>query len=200
MGAAVTVFISTNVACAVIVKRYQDRSVTTPAVVSIVRVVINDGLFIVGGAMLSFCIYKVSKTVSASMALEAKVSNFRADFASTKAKVRRRVRRNFNLCICSQGVTFRQACATCVLVTLLFTSRAIYNMIAVARPFTDMLNFGYGWINVSDQVSFQQTLQNEKAIFTTVCILLGMSWRVHVWKNLERKSISTKRLVFRLTS
>ena len=51
-----------------------------------------------------------------------------------------------------QGTTVRQALVTCVLITLLYTSRAIYNMIAVARPFSDMLNFGYGWINVSDQV------------------------------------------------
>ena len=55
------------------------------------------------------------------------------------------------LCVL-QGTTVCQAVVTCVLITLLYTSRAIYNMIAVARPFSDMLNFGYGWINVSDQV------------------------------------------------
>ena len=73
LGAATVVFLGTNIACAVIVKKYQARSDTTPAAVSMVRVVINDTLFIVCGAILSFCIYKISKTTSASMVLEAKV-------------------------------------------------------------------------------------------------------------------------------
>ena len=74
LGTATFIFLGTNIACAVIVKKYQARSDTTPAAVSMVRVVINDTLFIVCGLVLSFCIYKISKTTSASMVLEAKVS------------------------------------------------------------------------------------------------------------------------------
>jgi len=40
----------------------------------------------------------------------------------------------------------------CVLVVLLYVSRVIYNLIAVTVPH-DLSSFGYGWINVSDEVS-----------------------------------------------
>ena len=73
--AATLMFLVTNIACAVIVKKYQAQSTTTPAAVSMVRVVINDTLFIVCGGVLSLCIYKISKITSASMVLEAKVSS-----------------------------------------------------------------------------------------------------------------------------
>ena len=53
-----------------------------------------------------------------------------------------------------QGTTVCQAIVACVIVVLLYTSRAVYNMIAIARKNSNILNFGFGWINVSDQVSF----------------------------------------------
>ncbi len=76
LGIATLIFLVTNIACAVVVKEYQVKSETTPAVVAMVRVVINDSLFIIFGALLSICIYKISKTTSASMVLEAKVGNY----------------------------------------------------------------------------------------------------------------------------
>lgn len=51
-----------------------------------------------------------------------------------------------------QGATTRQGIVLCVLVVLLYVSRVIYNLIAVTVPH-DLSSFGYGWINISDEVS-----------------------------------------------
>ena len=51
-----------------------------------------------------------------------------------------------------QGATTRQGIVLCVLVVLLYVSRVVYNLIAVTVPH-DLSSFGYGWINVSDEVS-----------------------------------------------
>lgn len=51
-----------------------------------------------------------------------------------------------------QGATTRQGILLCVLVVLLYVSRVVYNLIAVTVPH-DLSSFGYGWINVSDEVS-----------------------------------------------
>lgn len=40
----------------------------------------------------------------------------------------------------------------CILVVLLYLSRVIYNLVAVTVPH-DVSSFGFGWINVSDEVN-----------------------------------------------
>ena len=51
-----------------------------------------------------------------------------------------------------QGATTRQGILLCVLVVLLYVSRVVYNLAAVTVPH-DLSSFGYGWINISDEVS-----------------------------------------------
>jgi len=58
-----------------------------------------------------------------------------------------------------QGTTVCKALVTCVLVVFLYLSRAIYNLIAVCplnRKRSMLPSFGYGWINVTDQVHGDQ--------------------------------------------
>ena len=42
------------------------------------------------------------------------------------------------------------AFGACVVMILLYTSRVVYNLIAVIKP--SIIDFGYNWVNVSDQV------------------------------------------------
>ena len=54
-----------------------------------------------------------------------------------------------------QGTSVRQALIACVLILFLYLTRAIYNIIAVAPVMKNshkLPSFGYGWINVTDQV------------------------------------------------
>ena len=51
-----------------------------------------------------------------------------------------------------QGATPRQGMMFCILVVLLYLSRVIYNLVAVTVPH-DVSSFGFGWINVSDEVN-----------------------------------------------
>lgn len=73
--AAITVFVATNVTCAVLIHGYQSHSRETPLFISVARVSINDGLFLLLGAMLSVFIYRVSQISTISTILEAKVCN-----------------------------------------------------------------------------------------------------------------------------
>lgn len=53
-----------------------------------------------------------------------------------------------------QGTTLCQATIICVIIGLLYVSRAVYNIIAVIPQAKGGLpTFGYGWINVSNEVS-----------------------------------------------
>ena len=55
--------------------KYQARTNhSVPFEYLIIRVSINDTLFLMAAILLSFCIYKMSKMSSSSVVLEAKVS------------------------------------------------------------------------------------------------------------------------------
>lgn len=124
LGLATAIFFVTNLICAIIVRKHQQDSISVPQYVPIVRVIINDTLFIICGVTLAILVYKLSRMSAANIVLEAK------------------------------GTSKCQAFVACVLIVLLYSTRAFYNMIAVAKPLNNMLNFGLGWINVSDQAEF----------------------------------------------
>ncbi|XP_022790322.1 integral membrane protein GPR137B-like [Stylophora pistillata] len=86
----------------------------------VLRVIVNGLLFVVVGFVLCFCIIKITRAPAVNVLLEG------------------------------QGATTRQGIVLCGLVVLLYVSRAVYNLIAVAVPH-DLSSFGYGWINVSDE-------------------------------------------------
>ncbi|KAI0227223.1 hypothetical protein LSAT2_022304 [Lamellibrachia satsuma] len=124
IAVAITLFVVTNVTCAVIIRSSLHDVRGVFQAVSVSRVAINDTLFIVFGVALAVYIYKMSKMPSSEVVLEAR------------------------------GMTVRRAVITSVLIVLLYTSRAVYNFIAISGPLRHMLNFGYGWVNVSDQLDF----------------------------------------------
>ncbi|EDO48625.1 predicted protein [Nematostella vectensis] len=86
----------------------------------ITRVIINQTLFVLVGMVLCFAVRKITKIRTSNLFLEG------------------------------QGSTGCQATAICIIVVLLYISRAVYNIVAVTVPH-DVSSFGYGWINVSDQ-------------------------------------------------
>ncbi|GFO27482.1 G protein-coupled receptor 137c [Plakobranchus ocellatus] len=87
-----------------------------------IRVILTEALFFFYGCTLSFCIYRMAKTASTHRVLEAK------------------------------GFTVCQAMVTCIIINLLFLSRAIYNVIIISPSMRKATpNFGYEWINVTDQ-------------------------------------------------
>lgn len=119
---SIVIFLATNIGSAIIVK-YQARTKhSVPFEYLIIRVSINDTLFLIAAILLSFCIYKMSRMSASSVVLEAK------------------------------GTTLCQALATCIITILLFTSRVVYNFLVIFPTIQDKLpSFGYGWVNVSDQ-------------------------------------------------
>ena len=57
-------------------------------------------------------------------------------------------------------------------------------MVAVARPLSDMLSFGYGWINVSDQVDILTTYtqgSNEDWKTWKMKMVMEKSWNMKNW-------------------
>lgn len=72
--ASVFIFALVNIVCAVFTKKYQqDIHQTVPFSLFYMRVIINDGLFISYGVLLSISIYKLTRTTSANLLLEARV-------------------------------------------------------------------------------------------------------------------------------
>lgn len=51
-----------------------------------------------------------------------------------------------------QGTTVRKALVASILITLLFLSRTVYNIISISPGIKWAPSFGFDWINVTDQV------------------------------------------------
>ncbi|XP_046847888.1 G protein-coupled receptor 137Ba-like [Xenia sp. Carnegie-2017] len=84
------------------------------------RVIVNESLFIFTSFALCYCIIKLSKASTGNLLLEG------------------------------QGTSLCQALIVSTIIGLVYTSRAVYNIIAVI-PKVKLPTFGYGWINVSDE-------------------------------------------------
>lgn len=125
---AVLVFVTSNLVCGVIVRIEDSKLHSSPLVLNIVRVAVNDTLFIITAVALSVCIIKMTKMSSSNLVLEAK------------------------------GTSVIQAVAVSVMIVLLFSSRAVYNFITISLQSKGLPGFGYDWINVSDQADYVHNL------------------------------------------
>ncbi|KAM4607882.1 G protein-coupled receptor 137Ba [Polymixia lowei] len=118
------VFLVVNLACALLARM---SSAETQTVV-LVRVAINDTLFVLCAVSLSLCLYKIAKMSLANIYLEAK------------------------------GTSVCQVTVIGVTVILLYTSRACYNLVVLGLSNKRINSFDYDWYNVSDQADLQLTL------------------------------------------
>ncbi|KAK2869408.1 hypothetical protein Q7C36_001279 [Tachysurus vachellii] len=118
-------FLLVNLACALLVKM-TDAQIKT---IVLVRVTINDSLFVLCAISLSVCLYKVAKMSLASIYLESK------------------------------GTSVCQVTLIGIMVILLYTSRACYNLVVLALTDIENINsFDYDWYNVSDQADLRSNL------------------------------------------
>ncbi|KAL0983659.1 hypothetical protein UPYG_G00130900 [Umbra pygmaea] len=119
------IFLLVNMTCAVLVR-------VTPTDVHtlvLIRVAINDTLFVLCAVSLSICLYRIAKMSLANIYLESK------------------------------GTSVCQVTAIGATVVLLYASRACYNLVVLALTnFKTINSFDYDWYNVSDQADLQSTL------------------------------------------
>ncbi|XP_077201611.1 integral membrane protein GPR137B [Paroedura picta] len=115
-------FLLVNLTCAVLVRMENAERKS----IVLVRVAINDTLFVLCAISLSICLYKISKMSLANIYLESKGSS---------------------VCqLTTIGAT----------VILLYTSRACYNLFVLSFSQTKAMNsFDYDWYNVSDQANLK---------------------------------------------
>ncbi|XP_062980416.1 integral membrane protein GPR137B [Elgaria multicarinata webbii] len=115
-------FLLVNVICAVLVRIDNSER----KIIVLVRVAINDTLFVLCAISLSVCLYKISKMSLANIYLESKGSS---------------------VCqLTTIGVT----------VILLYTSRACYNLVILSFSQNNKVtSFDYDWYNVSDQANLK---------------------------------------------
>ncbi|KAH0620234.1 hypothetical protein JD844_020301 [Phrynosoma platyrhinos] len=106
------------------------------------RALINDSLFILSAVLLACCMCKLSKMSSANVYLESK------------------------------GTSVCQALLVGSVVILLYTSRAFYNLVAVAvSPDHLPSPFNYGWDSLSDKVRGEDVSSEEYVVFGVVLFL-----------------------------
>ncbi|XP_065115332.1 G protein-coupled receptor 137Ba [Paramisgurnus dabryanus] len=118
-------FLLVNLTCALMVKM-TDTQVKN---IVLVRVTINDSLFVLCAISLAVCLYKVAKMSLASIYLESK------------------------------GTSVCQVTLIGLMVILLYASRACYNLVVLALTDIETINaFDYDWYNVSDQADLRSSL------------------------------------------
>lgn len=121
-------FLSVNVVCAALEDRAGTRTQTWTLV--LVRVLVNDGLFIVNAVLLSVVLLLLNRH-----------SHCTSPY------------------LISKGTSVCRTAAVGGAVILLFTSRACYNLTALLLSQSHRLeDFNYDWYNVSDQADIQSEL------------------------------------------
>ncbi|XP_039593699.1 G protein-coupled receptor 137Ba isoform X2 [Polypterus senegalus] len=112
------IFTVVNLTCALLVKV---SSAETKTIV-LVRVAINDTLFVLCAVSLALCLYRIAKMSLANIYLESK------------------------------GTSVSQVTIIGAAVILLYTSRACYNLVVLGlADHRHVSSFDYDWYNVSDQ-------------------------------------------------
>ncbi|CAL1542172.1 unnamed protein product [Lymnaea stagnalis] len=118
---SVLLFTAMNLACAIVTKQHEMEYASVPLFLFYIRVTLTETMFLIYGILLSVCIFKMTKMATSQRVLEAK------------------------------GTTVRRAVVVTILITLLFLSRTVYNLISICPAMKSTPNFGYDWINVTDQ-------------------------------------------------
>ncbi|XP_005986547.1 integral membrane protein GPR137C [Latimeria chalumnae] len=127
-------FLVVNFTCAMLVQENVPENQLKWKV--LVRVLINDSLFVLCAISLAICIFKIAKMSSANVYLESK------------------------------GTSVCQATSVGAAVILLYTSRACYNLVVVAMSPEDRPSpFNYGWYNVSDQADVEKISGQAYVVF-----------------------------------
>uniref|UniRef100_A0A674NWZ1 G protein-coupled receptor 137Bb n=1 Tax=Takifugu rubripes TaxID=31033 RepID=A0A674NWZ1_TAKRU len=118
-------FLIVNLVCALLVK----TAATDVKTIVLVRVTINDSLFVLCAVSLSICLYKVTKMSLANIYLESK------------------------------GTSACRVTLIGITVVMLYASRASYNLIVLTLfDIENMNSFDYDWYNVSDQADLRSSL------------------------------------------
>ncbi|XP_036402880.1 G protein-coupled receptor 137Ba [Megalops cyprinoides] len=118
-------FLLVNLICALLVKMTSTEAKT----IVLVRVAINDSLFVLCAISLSLCLHKIAKMSLANIYLESK------------------------------GTSVCQVTIIGATVIFLYMSRACYNLLVLALANIKTINsFDYDWYNVSDQADVRSTL------------------------------------------
>ncbi|XP_005988934.1 integral membrane protein GPR137 [Latimeria chalumnae] len=118
-------FLAVNFACALLVKLREE----TWGIV-LVRVLINDCLFVLCAVSLAVCLYMLAKMSPST-----------------------------NIYLESKGTSVCQTMIVGVVIILIYTTRACYNLVVLAlTPATTMDTFDYDWYNVSDQADLMKHL------------------------------------------
>uniref|UniRef100_A0A668TQ23 Uncharacterized protein n=1 Tax=Oreochromis aureus TaxID=47969 RepID=A0A668TQ23_OREAU len=119
------IFLVVNLICALMVK----MTAADVKTIVLVRVTVNDSLFVLCAISLSVCLYKVAKMSLANIYLESK------------------------------GTSVCQVTLIGITVVLLYASRACYNLVVLALADIETINsFDYDWYNVSDQADLRSSL------------------------------------------
>lgn len=129
------VFMVVNLTCALLVK----MSNTDPKNIVLVRVAINDTLFVLCAISLSTCLYKIAKMSLANIYLESK------------------------------GTSVCQVTIIGTIVILLYASRACYNLVVLAlAKYKNINSFDYDWYNVSDQADLKSLGDEGYVVFGVI--------------------------------
>ncbi|KAL4641353.1 integral membrane protein GPR137B-like [Arapaima gigas] len=132
-------FLAVNLTCALLVK----MTSTEPKTIVLVRVAINDTLFVLCAVSLSLCLYKIAKMSLANIYLESKATVLISHHPP-------------------QGTSVCQVTVIGATVIFLYTSRACYNLVVLALTNVKPLSsFDYDWYNVSDQADLRAALGDE---------------------------------------
>ncbi|XP_039597422.1 integral membrane protein GPR137C [Polypterus senegalus] len=127
-------FLVVNFTCAILVQGSLSEGDLKRTV--LVRVLINDTLFVLCAISLAVCIFKIAKMSSANVYLESK------------------------------GTSVCQATTIGAAVIFLYTSRACYNLVVVAlSPEEQPTSFNYSWYNVSDQADVEKIQGEAYVVF-----------------------------------
>uniref|UniRef100_UPI00358F0D24 G protein-coupled receptor 137Ba-like isoform X2 n=1 Tax=Myxine glutinosa TaxID=7769 RepID=UPI00358F0D24 len=136
------VFLSVNLSCALLVQLTLPYTTHRSLVlIRVIRVLINDLLFVACATSLTLSMYRMAKLPSASVYLY------------------------------TRGTTVCQAVAVGTAITLLYASRACYNLLVLVKNKSDPNAFNCDWYNVSDQADLKDLTDKGYVVFGIILII-----------------------------
>ncbi|BFZ11696.1 hypothetical protein BsWGS_14735 [Bradybaena similaris] len=141
IGLSILLFTSVSFASVILTQKYKLALSTVPLYLVYIRVTMSEVMFFIYGVLLSISIYKMAKMASTQRVLEAK------------------------------GTTIRKALVAAILITLLFLSRTVYNIISLCPNLKGTPNFGFDWIIISDQADANVQLPESLAYISFGVVL-----------------------------
>jgi hypothetical protein len=135
--------------------------------ITVIRVILNDSLFVIFGVLLSIYLFRLARMANFNSIMKQHVRNCKFFVKGPPLTIYSYIYMFF-----LKGSSRCQAVVVTFFTSFLFITRTAYNIFAISVDKMKLPDFGYDWINVSDQADLVDLTEVKKYITFSVVLLI----------------------------